>query len=189
MKRQFCSIYKISLRIIAILLILVSFGCKRLDLNVKTPVLDRSLPDETSYKVRIVEYVGPGKSYILEAKKIERFYDRKILNAWDVRITTYDKFNKLQSTIYADTTIVDDARNLIYANGKVRINSTNGNIQARRIVWNRNVDQIVAPDKVVLSRGETTLRGTNLRTDSKVSYAEMDVVSAEGRVSDQDIDW
>lgn len=189
MKRPFCSICTRFLSLLVILIVLLTFGCKRLNLNAKTPVLDRSLPDETSFNVRIVEYAGPGKSYILEAKKIERFYDKKILNAWDVRITTFDKLNKSQSTIFADTTIVDDARNLIYANGKVRINSPNGNVSARRIVWDRNIDQIVAPDQVLLSRGETTLRGSSLRTDSKISYAEMDVVSAEGRVSDQEINW
>lgn len=189
MKKPYCSTYTRFLSLIVLLLVLTTFGCKRLNLNVKTPAMDRSLPDETSFNVRIVEYVGPGKSYILEAKKIERFYDKKILNAWNVRITTFDKFNKQQSTIFADTTIVDDARNVIYANGKVRINSPNGNISARRIVWDRNIDQIVAPDQVVLTRGDTTLRGNNLRTDSKISRAEMDVVSAEGRVSDQEIDW
>jgi LPS export ABC transporter protein LptC len=175
---------------LGILLLILGMGsCKKTNLDSKTPVMDRNLPDETSYNIEIFEYKEDRIEYILKAAKIERFYDRKILNAYDVLITTYDELMQVQSTMKADTTIVDDARNMIHASGNVMLSSPNGTIQALRIAWDRNSDEIVSPNRVILTRENTVLRGINLRTNSTISFAELETVSAEGTVSESDIDW
>ncbi len=174
----------------SVCLVFIMFtGCKKTNLEVNTPIMDRALPDETSYNIEITEYVNDRVEYILKAAKIERFYDRKILNAYDVLITTFDEERQIKSTMVADTTIVDDARSIIYANGNVKLSSPNGTIEALRLVWDRIGDEIVSPGRVVLTRDDTVLRGINLRTNSAISYAEMETVSAEGSVSESDLDW
>lgn len=172
-----------------LLLTLGMGGCHQTNLDTKTPIMDRNLPDETSYNIEIYEYNAEKIDYVLKAAKVERFYDRKILNAHDVLITTYDNQMQIQSTMKADTTIVDDARNMINASGNVFLSSPNGTIQALRIVWDRNSDEIFSPNRVVLTRDDTVLRGINLRTNSTISYAELETVSAEGTVSEADLDW
>lgn len=174
---------------LGILLLILVIGCKRTNLDVKTPVMDMALPDETSYNIEIREFIGDRLDYILKAGKIERFYDKRILNAYQVKITSFDTLNQIKSTMLADTTIVDDARNIIYANGNVKLSSPNGTIESRRLIWDRAGDEIIAPDRLILTRDGNVLRGTNLRTNSTISYAEMETVSAEGIVSETDFDW
>ncbi|PKN75078.1 MAG: LPS export ABC transporter periplasmic protein LptC [Candidatus Cloacimonetes bacterium HGW-Cloacimonetes-2] len=177
--------------LLLLVLILSSFSCgEKMELDRNTPVMDRELPDETSHNVRITELDGNRVDYILEAEKIERFYDRRILNGWKVLITSYDKAGNIQSTIKADTTIVDDARNVIFASGNVYVTSPNGSIQTRKITWDRNMDEIVAPEAVTLKRQGSVLKGKNLRTNSTISFAELAEVQAEGIFQDEEIiDW
>jgi hypothetical protein len=51
------------------------------------------------------------------------------------------------------------------------------------------VDEITAPKQVLLTRQGNVMRGQNLRTNSKLSFVEMEQVSAEGRLTQQEIDW
>lgn len=180
-----------SVNLIIVLGALALFSCKsKINLDLDGPAMDRALPDETSYGVRITELNGKEIDYVLVADKIERYYDRKILNGWKVQITSYDKAGNTSTTIKADTTIVDDARNIIFANGNVYLESPGGTISTSRMIWDRNVDEIIAPDRVVLTRYGNVLKGTNLRTNTSLSFAEMSSVEAEGMFGNEEIiDW
>jgi LPS export ABC transporter protein LptC len=155
----------------------------------RTAALDRALPDETSYDVNVTQYTDNRSEYHLEAKKIERFHDRKLLYGYGVTLSTYDKEGKINTVIKADTTIVDDARNLILASGHTVMTTPNGTLSTTNIAWDRGVDEITAPSQVKLTRDGSVLHGQNLRTNSKLSFVEMDKVSAEGIVNQKDIDW
>ncbi len=164
-------------------------GCGKSILDQKTPLLNRGLPDETSNNVSIYAYKENRIDYILTANKIERYYDTKRLYAWNVKIVSYDDKNQIRSTIVADTAYVDEARNLIQAIGNVVFDTPNGTIKSRIINWDRNIDEIYVPTKVTLIRDGNVLNGDNLRTDSKISFAEMSTVSAEGILKGDEIDW
>ena len=151
--------------------------------------MDRELPDETSYDVRLIQYLDSRYEYQLEAKKIERFNDRHLMKGYGVTLTTYDKENRINSVIQADTTIVDDARNTIFAYGKAKMTSPNGTLSTSKLVWDRAVDEITAPERVTLTRDGSVLYGENMRTNSKLEFVQMDKVSAEGIVKEKDIDW
>jgi len=45
------------------------------------------------------------------------------------------------------------------------------------------------PTKVTLTRAGDILRGNSLRTNTRLSFAEMDVVSAEGYIDEEDFTW
>jgi LPS export ABC transporter protein LptC len=164
-------------------------GCKDSVLDQKTTSLNRSLPDETSRDVNIYAYKGQKIDYILTADRIERFYNTRQLNAWKVSIVTYDDNKQISSTFSADTTYVDEARNLIKAIGNVVFQSANGTIKSRVINWDRNADEIYTPEKVTLIRDDKIMFGDNLRTNSSISFAEMNTVSAEGTVKGDELDW
>jgi len=154
-----------------------------------TPIMDRSQPNEISYNIRLSEFKGDHLDYIIEAQKMERFTDRRLLYGYGVTLTSYDRNRQVSSVIKADTTIVDDARNIIFANGKASFTSPGGGLRTSRIAWDRNVDEITAVDRVELTREGSILWGQNLRTNSKLSFAEMEAVSAEGIVDEKDLDW
>lgn len=164
-------------------------GCGKSMLDQTTPVLNRGLPDETSNNVSIYAYKENRVDYILTANKIERYYDSRRLYAWNVKIVSYDDKKNLRSTIVADTAYVDEARNLVQAIGNVVFDTPNGTIKSRVINWDRNIDEIYVPTKVTLIREGNVLYGDNLRTDSRISFAEMSAVSAEGMLKGDEIDW
>lgn len=188
MNWRYRNIWKRSLEALILALLLVAAACDS-KMETATSVLDRNLPDETSYNVKITQFNRDKIDYVLEAGKIERFYDRRMLNAYKVNITTFDAKGGGVSSLRADTTIVDDARNLIYANGNVFLSSSGGSISSRRMVWDRNADELFAPDKVTLVRDGNVLKGENLRTNTRIDFAEMDRVSAEGIFDEKDFDW
>jgi LPS export ABC transporter protein LptC len=172
-----------------ILLAILSAGCGKSVLEQKQAVLNRSLPDETSGDVSIYSYKENRVDYLLTAARIERYYDLKRLWAWKVKITTYDEKGAIKSTMVADTTFVDEAVNYIKAMGNVVMSSPNGTIKSRIITWDRNIDEIFAPEKVTLIRDGNILSGDNLRTDVNISYAEMNSVSAEGIIKGDELAW
>jgi LPS export ABC transporter protein LptC len=177
------------IRLLVLCTCVLIYGCGESVLDQKTTSINRGLPDETSDKVSIYSYNQNRIDYILTADKIERFYNIRQLDAWNVHITTYDEKNKVKGRISADTTYVDEARNLIRAIGNVVYESPNGTIKSRIINWDRNADEIYTPEKVILIRDDKVLTGDNLRTNSAMSFAEMNTVSAEGKVKGNEINW
>ncbi|MFA5509365.1 MAG: LPS export ABC transporter periplasmic protein LptC [Candidatus Cloacimonadaceae bacterium] len=169
--------------------LMLAFACKSQDLNQKFDTLDRNLPDESSLDVKIVEFDGDKVDYELSAKRIDRFYDRRILNAISASLTSYNHDTGGVSYLQADSTIVDDARNMVFAYGNVRLSSPSGTVQSASMTWDRNMDQIIAPGQVVLTKNGNTLRGNHLRTNSNIDYAQMETVSADGIFDASDFDW
>lgn len=183
------SVIKLGGFIVLILGLGIAAGCSKDDLQQETGVLESGIPDENAQGVQVLEYTHNRLDYIIEAERIERFTDRRMMYGYTVTLTSYDKDGMLSSVIKADTTIVDDARNIIFANGNAYYESPEGTIKTQRFVWERTTDHITVPTYVVLTRGEDVLRGYNLRTDSRLSFVDMETVSAEGYIVEEDISW
>jgi LPS export ABC transporter protein LptC len=178
-----------SANVLLFLIPILLTACGGSKLDISTKAMDRSLPDETSSDVTITEFDKGSISYILKAAKIDRYYDRRILNAYKVDITAFDNKKGGTTQMKADSTIVDDARNLIFAHGNVQLKSPGGSVATSRMIWDRNADEITAPDKVTLVREGNVLRGKNLRTNLSIYPSEMDSVSAEGVFDKEYLDW
>ncbi len=101
--------------LVALLCLLGLFACNQASLDSETGVLEQGLPDETSTQVSLAEYDNDRLSYVIQAERMERFTDRRMLYGYKVTLTSYDKNGVVSSVIKADTTIVDDARNVIFA--------------------------------------------------------------------------
>lgn len=164
-------------------------ACGKSNLDLPTETMNRSLPDETSTNVTITEFNEGKIGYILKADRIDRYYDRRMLYAYKVELKAFDQKKGSVSVMKADSTIVDDARNVIFANGRVSLTSTEGSVATDRMVWDRNQDTIVAPGRVVLTQHGNVLRGTNLHTNLNIYPTEMDSVSAEGYFAEEYLDW
>ena len=170
--------------------ILLLSSCSADSLNQDTPVLEQGVADEHSEGVRMVEYRDERLDYIIEAKSMERLTDRRMMYGYQVTLTSYDKEGQVSSVIMADTTIVDDARNVVFANGNVSFKTKDGDIKTQKMFWDRNVDEIMVPTRLTLTRMGDVLRGENLRTNTKLSFAEMNTVTAEGYFDEEDfMDW
>jgi len=152
-------------------------------------IINPNYPDEQSTMVHIVSMNRDSTDYVLDASRIDRFYDKQTLDAFDVRITSYDKSGKVHSTMSANRAIVDDVNNRIVATGHVKLVTPNGILETEVLTWERAFDEIVAPGEVTLIREGNVLKGISLRTDSNLNFAEMKQVTATGRANEKDINW
>lgn len=189
MNSRFRPIWRRSLSILLLCGALALIACKGQDLTPSRGRLDLALPDESSDKVKILEYTGDEVDYELYAKKVDRWYEKRLLKAYDVRITSVDPETKLPTYLSADSTIVDDTRNVIQAYGKVVLSSPSGKVYGASMVWDRNTDEIFVPGKVTLEKDGNILRGESLRTNPAVDFAYLDVVSADGKFDEADFNW
>lgn len=189
MNKLFRTIWTGYLSILLLMLAVALLSCQKQDLTPPKAKLDLSLPDESSQKVSILEYDKERIDYELYAEKIDRWYEKRMLKAFDVRITAVDPHTHLPTYLSADSTIVDDARNLIFAYGNVVLSSPSGKVYSASMTWDRNSDEIFAPGKVRLERDGNILRGESLRTNPAVDFAYMDVVSADGKFDEADFNW
>lgn len=181
---------KYILKIILLLSLLFCWACSKESLDKDTEVLEQGIADENSEGVKVSEYVNNRLDYIIEAKSMERFTDRRMLYGYFVTLSSYDQAGMLSSVIKADTAIVDDARNVIFANGNVSFKTQEGEIKGEKMFLDRNLDEITVPTYVTLTRNGDVLTGQSLRTNTKLSYAEMDAVKAEGYFDEEDfLDW
>ena len=189
MSRRFWLIWRGFLSLLLLIWALALISCKGGDLTISTERSDITLPDETSERVTILEYSGDQVDYELYAKKIDRWYEKRMLKAIDVRITSIDPKTKHPTYLSADSTIVDDTRNMIFAYGNVVLSSPSGKVYGGSMVWDRNTDEITVPGKVTLEKDGNILRGQSLRTNPAVDFAYMDVVSADGKFDEADFNW
>lgn len=177
-------------RLSVLVLLLVLAACSDKSLNQETGVLEQGEADENSSGVRLVEYRDERVDYIIEAESMKRYTERRMLYGYNVTLSSYDKNGLLSSVIKADTTIVDDARNVVFANGNVSFKTPQGEIKTQKMFWERSVDEITVPVALTLTRSGDVLRGNSLRTDTKLSYVEMDAVAAEGYFDEEEfLDW
>ena len=181
------------LRFSPLLLLLALWSCGKSNLDLPTGVLDRKLPNESSQQITITEFNRGEVDYVLKAARMERFYDRRVVNAYGVDILALNGGKDQETTtMQADSTIVDEARRLIFAHGRVKLVSPSGTLTTNRLTWDQNSDEIFAPDQVTLIREGNILRGRNLRTDLGVSSTAMDSVTAEGYFGEEYeafLDW
>lgn len=189
MSKLCSSIWNISAELVLLLALLLLAACGESNLVLQTESLKRGLPDETSTNVTITEFDKDGVAYILKAAKIDRYYERRILNAYQVDITAFDPAKGGSSLLKADSTIVDETRNMIFAHGNVKLTSKEGNISTGHLIWDRNMDEVLAPGEVTLVKEGNVLRGTNLRTNLSIYPTEMDNISAEGFFEEDYLDW
>jgi LPS export ABC transporter protein LptC len=176
------------LEIIIIVSLLSLTGCNKVTQPSKTR-MNPEYPDEQSNFVHIISMKGDSIDYVLDATRIDRYYDRQDLVAFDVNIVSYDKLGKVHSKIAADKAIVNDIENRVVAIGHVKLTTPNGILETGSLTWERSFDEIMAPGSVTLIRNGNILNGISLRTDSNLNYAEMKQVTATGKVNETDLNW
>lgn len=188
MKKPCSNIWRGSVKLLTLCSLLLLFACGEGSLDSVTDKMKRGIPDESSENVSISEYNGKKLSFVLKAGRIDRWNDKRIMHAYKVDIISFDSEGG-SSSLKADSTIVDDARNIVFAYGNVKLVGKEGSVSSQRLIWDRNTDEVTAPDAVTLTKGNNVLRGRNLRTTLSIYPTEMENVSAEGFFEESVFDW
>ncbi len=187
LSRIFWQIFSL-LEVLLLISLLGLTGCRKATEPSKDQI-NPNYPDEQSSFVHIVSMKKDSIDYVLDASRIDRYYDKQNLLAFDVNIVTYDKSGKVHSTITANRANVNDIENRIVATGHVKLVTPNGILQTEILSWERSFDEIIAPGAVTLIRNGNVLQGISLRTDSNLNFAEMKQVTAAGTANEKDINW
>ncbi|MCD4651212.1 MAG: LPS export ABC transporter periplasmic protein LptC [Candidatus Cloacimonetes bacterium] len=167
--------------------LLLLFACGAPE-NQPMGTIDLGLPDEQSDSVRVTSMNGELIEYILEAVHIDRWYDKKLVLADTIKITTFNDDGTVKSVITCDKARMDEVSNILIGRHNVRIKSENGLLKSTFMTWDRSTEEIVAKGQVILIRDGTTLTGYELKTDVDLEKIEMINVSAEGLLDEEDVD-
>ncbi|MBN1326988.1 MAG: LPS export ABC transporter periplasmic protein LptC [Candidatus Cloacimonetes bacterium] len=171
------------------LLLLISLSACQSELPPSDDPEEFDLPDEQADSVRIVATKGNKTDYILIARHVDKYYDKKYITAQDVTVETFNPDGSIRSVLTCDHAEMDEIKNLLIANGNVVITSDNGVLRTPDLFWNRNNDEIRALNGVELERDENTLWGEAMRTDIELNQIEIVKVSALGKIDEEDFDW
>jgi LPS export ABC transporter protein LptC len=178
---------KNSLLVSVSLFLLFFAGCNYTDNKDKRVDIVADGPEEYIEGIEVYNLIGKDYDYKLKAEIIKNYYSKKLTIAYKVKLDSYDKEGKHDSYIECDSAYVENNSDLIKAYGHVYFETPNGIVKTDYIVWDKPKDSVLAPNRVVLTRGENEVTGYNLRTDSKFRITNMDNVKAKGTVNEKDI--
>lgn len=142
--------------------------------------------EEQSDSVTIYEIHGNHIERMITARRVERFYEEKRIEAHNVNIVDYNPDETVKMTLDTDFLTIDESYNTYEAVGNVVINHENAILYTELMTWNLNTDEIYAPNLVTVVRGENVLRGYELQTDIEFTTLELSRVTAEGHLDDED---
>ncbi|OQY37248.1 MAG: LPS export ABC transporter periplasmic protein LptC [Candidatus Cloacimonetes bacterium 4572_65] len=162
------------------ILLLLLVGCETTTPDTGSG-FDDTLPDEYSKNVELNRYSGDKLEYSLKARSIIRYYDQQRTIADSVFLKSIDEESGILSTLKCDTTIINDASNLITGKGNVVIKYGDiRRIETELILWDRSSGRIKCPGEVDMWDEDRYLRGTNLITNTKLEMTKLENVSGEG---------
>lgn len=173
-----------------LLLLILSFlfSCSPQEEEQIMPIAGK-IPDEEADSIMVVATTNDRLDYEMTAVHMYKYYDTKQTFVDTVFVTFYNDDGTVKSTLRANKAEMDDAANTITGIGNVVVISDNGTMKAPYAVLNKNTEQIFAQKGVTIIRGENTLYGEEMVSDMRLDRVEITKVSAEGKLTDEEIDW
>ena len=127
--------------------------------------------------------------WILHTDYMQKFAKENIIKFRNTKLEIFDLDENLSATIFSDSVKIDEKKNIIYANGNVKIYSQKGDLFSNSLVWDRNKDKIFSDDFVKIIKDGDVICGERLRTDSNFEHVVLQKVSAEGEISESKMVW
>ena len=147
------------------------------------------IPDQEARNITIINSKGDLLEYQMQANYIRKFEQRNYTYADTAEIVTYDKAGRVETVLTCDQAELDDAKNIFIGIGNVVVTTENAILETEYLRWNRNTDQFAAKNGVKIIRENNIMRGEEMRSDAAMSKIEITKVSAEGKLSEEDITW
>lgn len=127
--------------------------------------------------------------WTLEAERLKKYPKDNIMYFSDIELKLMNKDGTLASTIYADSAIVDDEMQTVYAEGNIEIYSQEGDIFGKSMTWDRKNDEIFSEDSVKVIRQGNMIQGSSFTSDSRFHHVVLHTASAEGDVGESEVLW
>jgi LPS export ABC transporter protein LptC len=167
---------------------LIIWGCQAEPAFQYEEVSDE-IPDQEARNITIINSNGDLLEYQMKAKYIRIFEEKNYTYADTAEIISYDRFGEIETVLTCDQAELDETKNIFIGKGNVVVTSENAILETEYLRWNRNTDQFEAKEGVKIIRENNIMRGQEMRSDAAMSKIEITRVSAEGKLSEEDIDW
>jgi len=151
--------------------------------------VDESIPDQEARNITINNTNNDLLEYKLKANYMQKFTSKNLTLADTVEITSYNKFGEIKSILTCNNAELDDMKNIFLGIGNVIVTTENAILKTEYLRWNRNTNQFTAKKGVEIIRDDNIMLGEEMRSDETLSTIEITKVSAEGTLSEEDIDW
>ncbi len=144
-------------------------------------------PDEITINVKMQETKLGKIQNELYAKVIKRYYDLDFFIADSVRILSYNEKGEFVYSLDCDSAFVDQKTNLFTAMGNVFVVNSDGDLKTNILKWDRDLDELIAPEAVILNHENNTIKGNYLETNIDFDYIRLKKVSAKGKIDESNI--
>jgi len=127
--------------------------------------------------------------WTLYADRLKKYPKENIMHFSTIELNIMNDDGTLASTIYADSAIVDDEMQTVYAEGNIKIYSQEGDIFGKSMTWDRKNDEIFSKDSVKVIRQGNVIQGSSFTSDSRFDHVTLHRASAEGEVGESEVLW
>ena len=125
----------------------------------------------------------------LYADRLKKFPKDDLMYFSDIELKLMNKDGTLASTIYADSAIVNDEMQTVYAQGNIEIYSQEGDIFGETITWDRKKDEIFSENSVKVIQQGNVIQGSSFNSDSRFKHVTLHRARAEGEVDESEVLW
>ncbi|MBL7108025.1 MAG: LPS export ABC transporter periplasmic protein LptC [Candidatus Cloacimonetes bacterium] len=174
-------------KFIILLITILLFCCKSKENNISQKEILESV--EITDTLVIYSSSKDKIEWILYADYMQKFANENTIKFQNIKLEIFDLNENLSSTIFSDSAKVDEKKNIIYANGNVKIYSQKGDLFSNSLVWDKNKGEIFSDDFVKIIKDGDVILGERLRTDSNFEHVILQKVSAEGEVEENKNVW
>ena len=174
--------------LMTMLCILFFVGC---DLTKQERFITEELDyaEEQGETIRVYEYKNDQLLRLTTADKVDRFYERRRTDSINIVITDYNPDGSIKTIFSADNMSIDEVRDIYTATGNVVIEQVDTILYTEHLVWDQSIDEIYSPVEITLIRGDNILKGFEFRSDSNFHHIELSMVTAEGKLDEEDLLW
>ncbi|HPY96510.1 MAG TPA: LPS export ABC transporter periplasmic protein LptC [Candidatus Cloacimonadota bacterium] len=174
------TVWRLILSTLILMAMLIFSAC---DLSSNIPYnssADNEPATEIIDSVYVIATDGANLDWKLDAEKIERYPDKRLLIAYQVRFESMPSEFSQKSTMTCKEAQIDEISNKIIGKGNVIIKTPNGILKTEYLTLNRFNNEVFAPGYVYMERFGNVIKGTGLTTNINFDYVNLQKVSGEG---------
>ena len=168
-----------AIKIIAYILIFsFSVFCCSSDEVLVGDLIANNGPNEIIELFEMHYYTGCSEDWRMSSALVHRYLTT---SKWVLFTVELESLSETDQSFYrSDSAYVYESSDELLGMGNVQIRTKNGNLYTNLIEWDRTSDIIHAPNKVYIQEAENEIWGSDLYTNSKMSFIELVNVSGQG---------
>lgn len=152
---------------------------------------ETAIAEERSINTVVYEYDGDFLVRKIESSEMRRFYQADKVHAEQVRIQEFtpEPQNPLRYTLTSDRAEIDEKESRYIFKENVVVVSRDLTLYTNELIMDDLSAEIRAPGNVTIIRGDNILKGIGLVSDTDFDSIKLSRVTAEGKITDEDLIW